>query len=116
MQFSRTSILVIRRIQGPEETYRAHIGDLAGEQEMLRTEPSFLILLDGGKIGTLGPLTRMDGLLRYVLPPPPKEKSAQFEIQAGHHTLNVNVRWQWSYLGPPITSAIQSFDIVPGRQ
>lgn len=115
MQFSRMSILVIRRIQGQEETYRANMGNIAGEQEMLRTEPSFQIMLDGKQIGTMEPLTRMDGLLRFVLPPPPKEKSSQFEIPAGHHTLGVNVRRQWSYVGPPITSNIQSFDIAPGE-
>ena len=41
MQFSRISILVIRRIQGPEETYHAIMGDM-GEQEMLSIEPSSL--------------------------------------------------------------------------
>ncbi len=115
MQSSRTSILVIRRIQGPEETYHANMGNIAGEQEMLRIEPSFQIILDGRKIGTMGPLTRMDGLLRLVLPPPPKEKSSLFEIQAGPHTLNLSVTKQWSYLGPLITSDIQSFEIAPGE-
>lgn len=114
MQSSSMSILVIRRIQGPEETYQAYMG-YAGWQEMRKIEPSFRVNLDGKKIGAIGPLTRMDGLLRHLLPPPPKEKSSQFEIPAGHHDLTINVTRQWSYLGPPLTSSIQSFDITPGE-
>ena len=114
MPSAHMSLLVIRRRQGQEETYHAVMGYM-GEQEMLRIEPSFQILLDGRKIGTIGPLTRMDGLLRQALPPPPTEKSSQFEVPAGHHTLQVKVTKQWSYVGPAMTSALQSFDSTAGE-
>src|SRR5215470_3132838 len=96
MQASRTSIIVMRRIRGPEETYR--IGGLAAspvgvEAEYLRIEPSFQILLDGKMIGTMEPLTKFpDVELARYFPPPPREESSQFEIQAGSHTLRLEAK------------------------
>src|SRR5260221_13032528 len=89
MQASRTSILGVRRIRGPEETY--HMGGLWGpdDAEILRIEPSFQLILDEEPIGTMEPLTRIGEVIRSFLPPPPIEESSQFEIQAGHHTLRI---------------------------
>jgi hypothetical protein len=116
MQFSQTSILVLRRIRGPEETYR--IGGLAQspvgvEAEYLRIEPSFQIILDEEAIGTIEPLTKMpDVELARYFPPPPIEESSQFEIQAGYHTLHIEARRP---LYKTVVSNNQSFDIAPGE-
>ena len=114
MQASRTSILVVRRIRGPEETY--HEGDLAYptsyDVELLRIEPSFQIILDEEVIGTMEPLTRIGEPSRKFLPPPPIEESSQFEIQAGYHTLRIEAKRPFY---KTVVSNNQSFDIAPGE-
>ena len=112
MLISQTSLLVMKRIRGPEETY--HEGDLASptsyDVELLRIEPSFQIILDEEVIGTMEPLTKIGEPFRKFLPPPPVEESAQFEIQAGSHTLRVEAKRP---LYKTVVSDTQSFDIAP---
>lgn len=116
MPFSQTSTLVIRRIRGPDETYR--IGGLAAspvgvEAEYLRIEPSFQIILDEELIGTMEPLTKLpDVELARYFPPPPIEESSQFEIQAGYHTLRMEAKRPFY---KTVVSNNQSFDIAPGE-
>lgn len=116
MPFSQTSLLVIRRIRGPDETYR--IGGLAQspvgvEAEYVRIEPSFQIILDEKVIGTMEPLTKLpDVKLARYFPPPPIEESSQFEIQAGHHILRLEARRPFY---KTVVSNNQSFDIAPGE-
>jgi len=116
MQASRTSILVVRRIRGPDETYR--IGGLAYspvgvEAEYLRIEPSFQIILDEEPIGTMEPLTKLpDVELARYFSPPPMEESSQFEIQAGYHTLRLEAKRPFY---KTVVSNNQSFDIAPGK-
>lgn len=115
MQSSQTSLLVMRRIWGPDETY--HLGTLAAspgvEAEYLRIEPSFQIILDEKVIGTMEPLTKLpDVELARYFPPPPLEESSQFEIQAGRHTLRLEARRPFY---KTVVSNNQSFDIAPGE-
>lgn len=116
MQASRTSILVMRRIRGLEETY--YLGTLAAspvgvEAEYVRIEPSFQIILDEKVIGTMEPLTKLrDVELARHFPPPPREESSQFEIQAGYHTLRLEARRPFY---KTVVSENQSFDIAPGE-
>src|SRR5260370_32601650 len=114
MPFSQTSLLVMKRIRGPEETY--HEGDLAYptsyDVELLRIEPSFQIILDEEVLGTMEPLTKIGEPFRKFLPPPPVKENTQFEIQAGYHTLRIEAK------RPFYTTAVsgnQSFNIAPGR-
>jgi len=83
------------------------------EAEYLRIEPSFQILLDGKMIGTMEPLTKFpDVELARYFPPPPREESSQFEIQAGSHTLPLEAKRP---LYKTVVSKNQSFDIAPGE-
>lgn len=115
MQSSQTSILVMRRIRGPVET--VHIEYQAAtpgvEADYIRFEPPFQIILDEELIGTMEPLDKIGEvkLARYF-PPPPIEKSSQFEIQAGHHTLRIEGKRPFY---KTVVSNNQSFDIAPGE-
>jgi hypothetical protein len=116
MPFSQTSLLVMKRIRGPEETY--HEGDLAYptsyDVELLRIEPSFQIILDEEVIGIMEPLTKLSEAerARFSLPPPPVEEISQFEIQAGYHTLRIEAKRPFY---KTVVSNNQSFDIAPGE-
>lgn len=116
MPFSQTSTLVIRRIRGPDETYR--IGGLAYspvgvEAEYFRIEPSFQVILDEETIGTMEPLTKLpDVELAKHFPPPPTEESSQFEIQAGYHTLCIEAKRPFY---KTVVSDNQFFNIAPGE-
>jgi hypothetical protein len=102
----------MRRIRGPEETYQAGGLSMASiDAELLRIEPSFQILLDEVVIGTMKPLTKIGEPIRNFLPSPPVEESAQFEIQAGYHTLRIEAKRPFY---KTVLSKNQSFDIAPG--
>jgi len=125
LQASRTSILVVRRVIGPMEPRLWGSGPGSTLSWILKAEPAIQINLDGKWIGTIRqPKRSLDWFsamheeaVRRVQAAPSEEEWSQFEIQAGHHDLTLDVTWSSAiyYMAFTVAPAIQSFDIAPGE-
>src|SRR5947209_6573366 len=88
---TQTSTLIITRIVGSPELRTSLSGGKHPHLRQVRVpEPTFQIILDGSKIGTIKAF-RYDSFFNIILGPAPITRSSRFVIQAGHHDLLVTL-------------------------